>query len=83
MRLAMEKLIIGLLVLFVSIVVIALGLGIYFSIEAGKQPTFTLRKDQWECVESTSHYTTTNVVVGKVFIPQTSRVTECVNYKRR
>lgn len=79
----MEKFIIGVIIFLIGSVVLILGLGIYWSVQAEKSPTFTLRKDQWACVETTSYYTTTNILVGKVIIPQTRRVTECINYQRK
>ena len=82
MQVAMEKFILGVIIFLVSSVVIAIGIGIYFIIQASNAPTFELRKDQWKCTETTSYYTTTNILVGKVIVPQTQRVTECINYQR-
>ena len=78
----MEKFILGIIIFLVSSVVIAIGIGIYFIIQVSNAPTFELRKDQWKCTETTSYYTTTNILVGKVIVPQTQRVTECINYQR-
>ena len=78
----MEKFILGVIIFLVSSVVIAMGIGIYFTIQASNASTFELRKDQWKCTETTSYYTTTNILVGKVLVPQTQRVTECINYQR-
>lgn len=82
MQVAMEKFILGIIIFLVSSVVFAIGIGIYFTIQARNAPTFELRKDQWKCTETTSYYTTTNILVGKVIVPQTHRVTECINYQR-
>ncbi len=82
MQVAMEKFLLGLIIFMVCAVGGVLGIGVYYSIQASKSPTFTLYKNQWTCTETTSYYTTTNVVVGKVIVPQTSRVTECINYQR-
>lgn len=82
MQVAMEKFILGIIIFLVSSVVIAIGIGIYFIIQASNAPTFQLRKDQWKCTETTSYYTTTNILVGKVIVPQSQRVTECINYQR-
>ena len=82
MQVAMEKFILGIIIFLVSSLFIAIGIGIYFAIQASNAPTFELRKDQWKCTETTSYYTTTNILVGKVIVPQTQRVTECINYQR-
>ena len=82
MQVAMEKFILGVIIFLVSSVVIAIGIGIYIIIQASNAPTFELRKDQWKCTKTTSYYTTTNILVGKVLVPQTQRVTECINYQR-
>ena len=76
----MEKFILGIIIFLVSSLFIAIG--IYFAIQASNAPTFELRKDHWKCTETTSYYTTTNILVGKVIVPQTQRVTECINYQR-
>ena len=83
MQVAMEKFLLGLIIFMVCAVGGVLGIGGYYSIQASKSPTFTLYKNQWTCTETTSYYTTTNVVVGKVSVPQSSRVTECINYQRK
>lgn len=82
MQVAMEKFILGIIIFLVSSVVIAIGIGIYFTTQVSNVPTFELRKDQWKCTETTSYYTTTNILVGKVIVPQSQRVTECINYQR-
>ncbi len=82
MQVAMEKIIFGVTIFLVSSLVIALGIGIYLAIQESNAPTFELRKDQWKCTETTSYYTTTHILVGKVIVPQTHRVTECINYQR-
>ena len=78
----MEKFILGIIIFLVSSVVTVIGIGIYFTIQASNAPTFELRKDQWKCTETTSYYITTNILVGKVIVPQSHLVTECINYQR-
>lgn len=78
----MEKFINGIIIFMVASLVGVIGIGTYFTVKASNLPTFELRKDQWQCTETTSYYTTTNVLVGKVIVPQTQRVTECINYQR-
>ena len=82
MQVAMEKFILGIIIFLISSVFIAIGIGIYIMVQASNAPTFELRKDQWKCTETTSYYTTTNILVSKVIVPQTQRVTECINYQR-
>ena len=82
MQVAMEKFLLGLIIFMVCAFGGVLGIGVYYSIQASKSPTFTLYKNQWKCTETTSYYTTTNILVGKVIVPQTQRVTECINYQR-
>ena len=82
MQVAMEKFLLGLFIFMVCAVGGVGGIVVYYSIQASKSPTFTLYKNQWKCTETTSYYTTTNILVGKVIVPQTQRVTECINYQR-
>lgn len=67
---------IGKLLLVISIfAAIILGPFIYADATA---PSFTLRKDEWRCIDQQME--THLVMVGKVLVPQTDMV--CVEYKR-
>ena len=82
MQVAMEKFLLVLIIFIACAVSGILGTTVYYSIQASKSPTFTLYKNQWKCTVTTSYYTTTTILVGKVIVPQTRRVTKCINYQR-
>lgn len=79
----MEKFLFWLLVSIIGLVIAALGFGVYAIWYQSKQPTFSLYKNQWECVQTRVYYTQTSTVVGKTVVPQTQRNVECINYVRK
>lgn len=78
-----EKALVGFIAILILSCLSAIGYGIYAVNQRSKLPTFTLTKAEWKCVETTTNYVTTNVIVGKVIVPQTQAVVECVNYVRK
>lgn len=69
------KLITLLCILFIGILVFAL----YYD---SKQPTFSLKKEERQCVESHTETYTSMILVGKVMVPQVHIRTVCDDYKR-
>jgi hypothetical protein len=64
---------------FIGLVVVAmLALFIVASWMAASSPTFSLRKDQWECVEYRDY--TTFTMAGKVLVPIQHH--ECQEWRR-
>lgn len=45
--------------------------------------TFELYKSEWVCTESHQQFVTTNILVGKVSVPQVYVFDVCTNYSRK
>ena len=72
----------GCFVLFVIGLFSAL-FGIFLQcMEDNKKPTFSLKKADWECIESHTESSTIMILVGKVMVPQIHTTTVCDDYKR-
>lgn len=41
-----------------------------------------LNKSEWSCTKTHTYNTTVMIPVGKVMIPQTRQVTECIQYNK-
>lgn len=79
----MEKVLIGVLVTLTVSVIGIIGWMFYEIRASNNSPTFELRKDQWNCVETRTVTYTTHVLVGKVMVPQYHTSLECINYVRK
>lgn len=79
----LDKFLFGLVLTVIGVVLLIGCVGIYVTWNQSKQPTFTLYKNQWTCVETRVYYTQTIMFVGKVTVPQTTRNVECINYVRK
>lgn len=79
----MEDFLFWLFIGIIAILIIIGGYAVYAIWDQSNQPTFSLYKNQWECVETRVYYTQTILLVGKVMVPQTTRNVECINYVRK
>lgn len=79
----MDKFLFGLIIFMLAACVAAISWASYLAWSQSNSPTFTLYKNQWQCVETQVYYTQTTTMVGKVMIPQTIRNVRCINYVRK
>lgn len=76
------KIVIGICASICLLILWLIGAVFYAGYKHSKSPTFELHKSEWSCTETTTRTVTTNILVGKVIVPQTQVTTICLNYKR-
>ena len=72
-----------LIIAFVVFLFFAIPAMIYAWVQDSKSPTFTLRKDEWQCTASRLVPVTTYVQSGKVLIPITSTHKDCTQWSEK
>lgn len=77
------NIIIGFFVVVCLILVGLLCFTVYTDVKNKNNPVFELYKHEWTCTETTTRVTITNMLIGKVIVPQTQVTTICLNYKRK
>ena len=70
-------------IIFFAGILIFLPIGGYLSWKESKQPTLTLRKDQWACTQSQQIPTTIYIKTGEVMVPMTTYNTVCNQWSKQ
>lgn len=70
-------------IIVVGVLIVIMSLIGWTAYNNSQQPTFTLQKDDWECVQEHQATYTTVIPVGKAMIPQVRVRTICDTYKRK
>lgn len=65
------------------LLLVGLPIMLYAAYQDSKSPTFSLRKDRWECTESEQRTHTTFVMSGKVMIPITTTENHCLQWSEK
>lgn len=71
-----------------TIVVVGIGLTVFCGVMTSKEATtphetITLRKDEWDCTESTTRLITSMMTVGKTLVPITNSQRVCTQWSER